>query len=60
MMNAKKQLQDKTQPPLNHQSQAEAKDNETGQNKGDKVTNEDGKGKKTDADLSKIEDQPPE
>ena len=60
MIKAKKQLVDKTQPPLHHLPQVEGKEMEEEQNKGDKPANEDNKGKRSDAELSRIEEQPPE
>ncbi len=59
-MKGKKQVEDKTQPPPKHQWQGIDKVPGEELDKGEKVTPQDIKGKKTDADPSIPEDQPAE
>jgi hypothetical protein len=59
-MKGKKQVEDKTQPPPKHQWQGIDKAPGEEMDKGEKITPQDIKGKKIDADLSILEDQPSE
>lgn len=59
-MKGKKQVEDKTQPPPNHQWQGVDKAPGEEADKGEKVTPKDLKGKKVDAGPSKPGDQPAE